>query len=80
PRKAGARRISRKAADGESDSSNDGEPLPAGIAGEIFTPFFSTRADGSGIGLSVSRRMMTGFGGALSLVSADPVTFRLAFR
>lgn len=77
---AGARRISVKAADGVIDISNDGEPLPAGIAGEIFTPFFSTRADGSGIGLSVSRRMMTGFGGALSLVSADPVTFRLAFR
>ena len=77
---AGARRISVKAADGVIDISNDGEPLPAGIAGEIFTPFFSTRADGSGIGLSMSRRMMTGFGGALSLVSADPVTFRLAFR
>ncbi|MDE6315361.1 MAG: PAS domain-containing protein, partial [Muribaculaceae bacterium] len=49
---AGARRISVKAADGVIDISNDGEPLPAGIAGEIFTPFFSTRADGSGIGLS----------------------------
>lgn len=76
---AGARHIRITAADGIIDVANDGEPLSAEIAGMIFTPFFTTRTDGNGIGLSVSRRMMTSFGGSLGLVSSDPVTFRLTF-
>ena len=44
-----------------------------GIAPElrerIFVPFFSTRAEGSGIGLSLSRQIMRAHGGSLSVRS-----------
>lgn len=53
--------------------ANDGDPIPDDIAGQIFTPFFSTKAEGSGIGLSLSRRIIAKLGGTLTL-TASPVT------
>ena len=50
----------------EIDISNDGDPIPEETAGHIFTPFFTTRERGSGIGLSLSRRIITHLGGTLS--------------
>ena len=47
--------------------SNDGEPIPAEARREVFVPFFTTKRRGSGIGLSLSRRMMTQQGGSLEL-------------
>ncbi len=47
--------------------SNDGELISEENAEHIFTPFFTTRATGSGIGLSLSRRIVTHLGGTLSL-------------
>ncbi|MDE7421978.1 MAG: PAS domain-containing sensor histidine kinase [Muribaculaceae bacterium] len=47
--------------------SNDGELISEDMAEHIFTPFFTTRANGSGIGLSLSRRIVTHLGGTLSL-------------
>lgn len=47
--------------------SNDGAPISDEIAGQIFTPFFTTRPHGSGIGLSLSRRIVTHLGGTLTL-------------
>ncbi len=47
--------------------SNDGELISEENAEHIFTPFFTTRASGSGIGLSLSRRIVTHLGGTLSL-------------
>lgn len=77
---AGAGRITITARPGVIDVANDGAPVSEELAAEIFTPFFTTRHEGSGIGLSLSRRMMTAFGGSLTLVRlADPVTFRLTF-
>lgn len=46
--------------------SNDGEPISDETAEHIFTPFFTTRASGNGIGLSLSRRIVTHLGGILS--------------
>lgn len=77
---SGAEHITVRAAGPTIDVANDGDPIPADIAADIFTPFFTTRREGSGIGLSLSRRMMTSFGGSLTLASAaSPVTFRLRF-
>lgn len=63
--------------------SNDGEPIPAEAIQSIFVPFFTTKRTGSGIGLSLSRRMMVGVGGNLSLpdhpVAGYHVTFALSF-
>jgi signal transduction histidine kinase len=40
------------------DISNTGQPIPKDILPFIFIPFFTTKTDGSGIGLSVSRYIM----------------------
>lgn len=47
--------------------SNDGQPIPTEALRNIFVPFFTTKRTGSGIGLSLSRRMMMMQGGNLNL-------------
>jgi len=46
---------------------NDGLPIPAENRPSLFVPFFTTKRSGSGIGLSISRRMMIQQGGMLDL-------------
>ena len=46
---------------------NDGLPIPAENRQSLFVPFFTTKQGGSGIGLSLSRRMMVQQGGMLEL-------------
>ena len=46
---------------------NDGLPIPAENRQSLFVPFFTTKRRGSGIGLSLSRRMMIQQGGMLEL-------------
>lgn len=46
---------------------NDGVPIPAENRQSLFVPFFTTKRSGSGIGLSLSRRMMIQQGGMLDL-------------
>lgn len=53
--------------------SNDGDLIPDETASHIFTPFFTTRSSGSGIGLSLSRRIITHLGGTLTF-KTRPVT------
>jgi PAS domain S-box-containing protein len=45
--------------------ANTGKPIPPDILPHIFIPFFTTKASGSGIGLSVSRYIMRLHGGKL---------------
>lgn len=47
---------------------NDGLPIPAENRQSLFVPFFTTKRHGSGIGLSLSRRIMIQQGGMLDLV------------
>lgn len=47
---------------------NDGLPIPAENRQSLFVPFFTTKRNGNGIGLSLSRRMMLQQGGMLELV------------
>ena len=47
--------------------SNNGGAIPAGVAANIFTPFFTTKQDGSGIGLAVSKQIIRLHGGTLTL-------------
>ena len=51
------------------DVCNDCGPIPNEIAENIFTPFFTTKQDGSGIGLAVSRQIVRLHGGTLRLTS-----------
>ena len=59
--------------------SNNGGAIPAEVAENIFTPFYTTKPDGSGIGLSLSRRIMQLHDGSLRLTSNTDhrVTFTL---
>ena len=63
------------------DFGDNGAAIPAEVSDNIFTPFFTTKPDGSGIGLSVSRRIMQLHGGSLRLTSNvdGKVTFTLFF-
>ena len=47
--------------------TNNGTAIPAEVAENIFTPFFTTKTDGSGIGLAVSRQIIRLHGGSLRL-------------
>ncbi len=62
--------------------SNDGVPISPRSQEEIFIPFFTTKQDGSGIGLSLSRQIMRMHGGTLRLSRSDSeaTVFTLVFR
>jgi signal transduction histidine kinase len=51
--------------------TNNGKPIPLRQIDEIFVPFYTTKQTGSGIGLSVSRQIMTKHNGNLALVQSD---------
>lgn len=63
--------------------SNDGPAIPEKEAEEIFVPFFTTKKEGSGIGLSLSRQIMKLSNGSISLLKAETngwnTTFVLEF-
>ena len=59
--------------------SNDGEPIPADARSSIFIPFFTTKRSGSGIGLSLSRRLLTLQGGMMSLLDEARQGFHTTF-
>ena len=62
--------------------SNDGPPISAASQEEIFIPFFTTKPEGSGIGLSLSRQIMRMHGGTLRLTRSDSeaTVFTLIFK
>ena len=49
--------------------SDNGPGIPASVLDQVFVPFFTTKRDGSGIGLSLSRQIMTAHGGEIAVVS-----------
>ncbi len=51
--------------------TNNGKAIPTEVAENIFTPFFTTKTDGSGIGLAVSRQIIRLHGGSLRLKHND---------
>jgi signal transduction histidine kinase len=61
---------------------NNGKPVPQQKREEIFVPFYTTKANGSGIGLSLSRQIMIHHNGALNLVQSDghSTVFVLVFK
>ena len=62
--------------------SNNGHPIDPQNQEEIFVPFYTTKQEGTGIGLSLSRQIMRLHNGTLDLVRSDErgTTFRLVFR
>ena len=62
--------------------SNDGHPISCESRDEIFIPFYTTKQEGTGIGLSLSRQIMRLHNGTLTLSRSDDskTTFTLLFR
>lgn len=61
---------------------NDGRPISKESQEEIFVPFFTTKQEGTGIGLSLSRQIMRMHNGTLSLTQSDEkgTVFTLIFK
>ena len=62
--------------------SNDGLPISRESQDEIFIPFYTTKQEGTGIGLSLSRQIMRMHNGSLSLTRSDEneTVFTLLFK
>ena len=84
---AGAKHIDISAKMGRDDDviiqvANDGEPIPVSAQEQIFIPFYTTKKEGSGIGLSISRQIMRNHNGSIELLRSDAqqTVFELRFR
>ena len=84
---AGAKHVDITARMGKDDDvivrvTNDGEPIPVSAQEQIFIPFFTTKKEGSGIGLSLSRQIMRNHNGSIELVRSNTqqTVFELRFR
>jgi two-component system sensor histidine kinase DctS len=61
------------------DVLDHGHGLPDEVAQRIFTPFFTTKAEGMGLGLSLCRTVVEQHGGALSFEPVQPRGTRFSF-
>lgn len=84
---AGAKHISITGKMGNEDDvilriANDGEPIPVASQEQIFVPFYTTKKEGSGIGLSLARQIMRQHNGSIDLVKSDvnETVFQMVFR
>jgi signal transduction histidine kinase len=61
--------------------SDTGNGITPDVQKNLFTPFFSTKAEGAGIGLAISRRIIEAHGGRLDFSSTpgSGTTFRAEF-
>ena len=60
--------------------TDNGPGIPPEIINEVFVPFFTTRTEGSGIGLSIARQIMRAHGGNIKVSSIphQETTFTLS--
>ena len=84
---AGAKHIDISARMGKDDEvilqvANDGAPIPVSAQEQIFVPFYTTKKEGSGIGLSLARQITRQHNGTIDLVRSDvnQTVFQLIFR
>ena len=61
--------------------SDDGSGIPADIQERIFQPNFTTKSNGNGLGLAISKHIVEGTGGHIDFTSSDKgTTFYIYFR
>jgi signal transduction histidine kinase len=51
---------------------DEGPGIPESLRERVFEPFYTTRQQGSGLGLSIARELTERNGGSLDIVSRDP--------
>jgi signal transduction histidine kinase len=59
---------------------DDGPGVPAEIASRVFEPLVTGRPGGTGLGLSLARRIATAHGGSIELLEALPPASGATFR
>ncbi len=61
--------------------ADNGPGVPEELAQKVFVPFFTTRSDGSGVGLALARQVMTAHGGYIQHAQAPEggAVFTLTF-
>lgn len=60
------------------DVVDNGPGIPEALRPRLFTPFMTTRAGGTGLGLALSQRLVERVGGEITLVAGDEgATFRV---
>ena len=67
----GRRRSRATAGSTHRRAATTGRALPPDVLPRIFEPHFSTRTSGSGLGLAISRRLVEGWGGEITVESAQ---------
>ena len=70
-RNAGARKVRVSMEPGRIVVQDDGSGIPADALSRVFEPHFSTTTSGSGLGLSIVKRLVEGWGGAVAISSAE---------
>ena len=65
----------------EISISDNGPGIPADIQPKIFQPNFTTKSNGNGLGLAISKHIVEGTGGRISFETSDKgTTFRIYFQ
>ena len=61
--------------------TDNGPGIPESVVDKLFTPYFTTKPEGSGLGLSISYRLVSDMGGLLTFDSAysDGARFEIRF-
>jgi two-component system sensor histidine kinase HydH len=70
----GCIRIGTRSLEGavELEVANTGSPIPAEIRESLFTPFITTRQEGTGLGLAVVHQIVVEHGGSIDVASEPP--------
>jgi signal transduction histidine kinase len=53
------------------DVSDNGPGVPEALVQDIFLPFFTTKANGTGVGLSLARQVVLAHGGSITLLKSE---------
>lgn len=81
-RSADAGQVRIRVRPGMLEVEDDGSGIPSEVLPLVFEPQFSTTTSGSGLGLSIVRRLVESWGGSIALVSelGAGTTVRIEFR
>jgi signal transduction histidine kinase len=53
------------------DIADTGAGIPAGVLSRLFSPFFTTKTSGTGLGLTITQRIINEHGGEVAVSSVE---------